>query len=409
MKTLTGKLILSIFTAMTLSACSSPEKEHQEGTFGYDVQFLKQYTDVRVLKSEDQGSGQVLVTPTLQGRVMTSTAEGLEGKSLGWVNHELIASGEILEQFTPYGGEDRFWLGPEGGQFSVFFIPGGDMSFENWYVPPDFNTEPWKPVSHSDSQVQVEKQMGLTNFSGTQFTLDVLRTINLLNTSGIENLLGIEIPEGVNYVGFETVNSVTNTGEEAWTKETGTISIWILSMFAPAPGITVVAPYRQGPEEALGPIVTTEYFGEISDERLKVEEGVIYFKVDGKKRRKLGVSPRRALPVAGSYDETNQILTIVHYTLPEDNTEYVNQLWKQQEKPYSGDVMNAYNDGPLEDGSQLGPFYEIESSSPAALLAPGESLTHHHRVFHFTGNEQKLDEISQTVLGVGIQQIKSAF
>src|SRR5699024_4888483 len=115
---------------------------------------------------------------------------------------------------------------------------------------------------------------------------------------------------------------------------------------------------KKGPKSELGPVVTTDYFGDISSERLKIEEGVVYFKIDGNKRRKLGVSPRRALPVAGSYDETNNMLTIIKYTLPANNNEYMNQLWKQQDEPYSGNVVFAYNDGPLEDGSQLGPFYE---------------------------------------------------
>ena len=39
----------------------------------------------------------------------------------GWLNREAIASGERKEHINVFGGEDRFWLGPEGGQFSIFF------------------------------------------------------------------------------------------------------------------------------------------------------------------------------------------------------------------------------------------------------------------------------------------------
>jgi hypothetical protein len=28
-----------------------------------------------------------------------------------------------------FGGEDRFWLGPEGGQFSIFFAKDGVVYF----------------------------------------------------------------------------------------------------------------------------------------------------------------------------------------------------------------------------------------------------------------------------------------
>lgn len=387
---------------------SNPLEKETKGTFGYDVRFLEDYTDVVVLRDQDS-LGSVLVTPTMQGRVMTSSVEGDSGKSLGWVNHELIESGEIKEHFTPYGGEDRFWIGPEGGQYSVFIEPGREMVFENWYVPSGINTESWQLADRSENRVSVTKNLNLTNYSSTQYQIEVTRAINLLNKSRTESLLEVQIPEVVKQVAYESENTIKNIGEEAWTKETGAPSIWILSMFTPASGITVVVPYKEGPYEKLGPVVTTEYFGDISSKRLKIDNGTIYFKVDGNKRRKLGVSPQRALPVAGSYDGSNNILTIIRYTFPENKTDYVNQLWKQQEDPYNGNIVYAYNDGPLENGSQLGPFYELESSSPAAFLAPDEALTHTHQVFHFTGSKQMLNQISEKVLSVGLNEITSAF
>jgi hypothetical protein len=30
------------------------------------------------------------------------------------MNHDLIASGKFEEHFSPFGGEERFWIGPEG-------------------------------------------------------------------------------------------------------------------------------------------------------------------------------------------------------------------------------------------------------------------------------------------------------
>ena len=52
---------------------------------------------------------------------MTSSSDGENGLSYGWINHDLIGSGEIKKQINAVGGEERFWLGPEGGQFSIFF------------------------------------------------------------------------------------------------------------------------------------------------------------------------------------------------------------------------------------------------------------------------------------------------
>jgi hypothetical protein len=111
----------------------------------------------------------------------------------------------------------------------------------------------------------------------------------------------------------------------------------------------------------------------------------------------------------GSFDSRNNILTLLFCHLPEGITDYVNSAWQLQDKPYSGDAFNSYNDGPLADGSQMGPFYELETSSPAASLAPGKSLTHSQVTVHLTGDRTLLNEISVKTLGVSLKEIEEAF
>lgn len=79
-------------------------------------------------------------------------------------------------------------------------------------------------------------------------------------------------------------------------------------------------------------------------------------------------------------------------------------MWKLQEHPFSGDVVNSYTD----DG-KLGSFYELETSSPALSLAPGGSATHRHKTVHLQGGEKELDAIAQAVLGVGLDKIRHVF
>ena len=75
-------------------------------------------------------------------------------------------------------------------------------------------------------------------------------------------------------------------------------------------------------------------------------------------------------------------------------------MWEIQDQPYAGDVVNSYNDGPPAPGvPPLGGFYELESSSPALALAPGESHTHRHRTLHLTGTPAALDALAQAALG----------
>jgi hypothetical protein len=84
-------------------------------------------------------------------------------------------------------------------------------------------------------------------------------------------------------------------------------------------------------------------------------------------------------------------------------------MWELQKEPFKGDVLNSYNDGPLADGSQMGPFYELESSSPAAQLKSGESLRHLHQTYHFQGDETTLNEIVIKIFGVSLEIIINAF
>ncbi len=159
----------------------------------------------------------------------------------------------------------------------------------------------------------------------------------------------------------------------------------------------------------MGRIVTTDYFGKVSSDRLKIGDGVLFFKADGKMRSKIGVPRRRAKDVAGSYDPLHHVLTIIKYDVPKGDFVYLTQLWKVKVNPYDGDVVNAYNDGPLEDGSQIGPFYELESSSPALFIGPGATYTHTHRTFHFVGDEDALNKIAKKVLGVKLEDVRKAF
>ncbi len=396
---------------LALACVSTKEPTSTEGLRRYqeDLELMKAHLDVVEL-ADASGEARVAVVPAYQGRVMTSTAGGADGWSLGWINEELIASGETLAHINPYGGEDRFWLGPEGGQFAVFFEEGAPFDLEHWQTPPLVDTEPFDLVAADSAHAAFRRQASLTNRAGFTFALQVDRNARLIERSDVESRFGVAVPEGVRLVAFETENRVTNTGEEPWEKETGLLSIWILGMFPPSDGATVVIPFEPGSEEELGPVVNDAYFGTVPADRLIVEAGRLFFRADGRYRSKIGISPQRATPVSGSYDPERGVLTLVQLTLPGDSRDYVNSMWEIQDEPYAGDAVNSYNDGPPEPGVKpLGPFYELESSSPALALEPGESFVHVHRTVHFQGSSEALDPIARAALGVGIAEIEAAF
>jgi hypothetical protein len=392
--------VLGLVAAMTTPLAAA------DRTFDGDVAFLRKHVEVVLL--QDAAGARVAVVPAWQGRVMTSATAGA-AHGYGWINEELVASGRLLPHINAFGGEDRLWLGPEGGQFSIFFAKGRPFDLEHWQTPPLIDTDPWSVTSREASKVAFRHQGRLVNYSGTPLDVAIERTVRLLSGEDAAKHLGGAAPAGVKVVAFASENTLENAGKAAWTKQTGALSLWILGMFQPGPQTTVVVPYRTGPASELGPVVNDAYFGKVPDDRLVDRDGVLFFSGDGRYRSKIGVSPRRVRPVAGSYDAARHVLTIVQFDKPEGAAEYVNSMWEIQKEPFAGDVVNSYNDGPPSPGAKpMGPFYELETSSPAAFLAPGGRLTHVHRTMHLEGAEAELDAIARRVLGVSLAAVKQA-
>lgn len=377
-------------------------------TFEEDVKFLGRHTNVVVL-ADPGGRGKIAVSTPLQGRVMTSSVAGDPGTSLGWINRPLFTSGTPQPHIHAYGGEDRFWLGPEGGQFSIFFPPGVPFEYAHWRTPPPIDTLPYRMDSLGPTSISCSAEFSVTNYSGQEFQLRVDREVSIVSRARAGQILGVPVPEGVAMIAHQSDNRITNLGEEAWTPRTGMLSVWILGMFHPSPRTTVVLPYRKGDPGELGPVFNDAYFGPIPPHRLVDSDGVLYFRGDGQERGKIGLSPRRARPVIGSWDPDSGILTLVQYDQPPHAVHYMNSLWEIQDEPFAGDAVNSYNDGPPVPGADpLGPFYELESSSPAASLMPEEFLSHVHRTFHFQGRPKDLERVARATLGVGFEVIEQA-
>jgi hypothetical protein len=390
------------------SASAEDSAPPPEGPFAADLAFLRQHTQVVVLAAPSRAA-QVVVAPAYQGRVMTSTTGGSRAPSFGWIGRAAIAAGEKQPHMNVFGGEDRFWLGPEGGQYSLFFRKGDPFDLDHWQTPEPFDWGPWDVASQSADAVSFRKHMTLTNYSGAGIELDVDRTVHLLTTAEAATHLGVS-PGATQMVAFESSNAVTNAGAAQWQPQGGLVSIWILGMFSPSARTTIVLPFAQGPEPALGPIVNDKYFGAVPPDRLVVKDAVVLFRGDGQYRSKIGLSPSRALDVVGSYDADGHVLTLVQYTRPPAAREYVNSMWEIQREPYKGDVVNSYNDGPAAPGKPaLGPFYELETSSPALSLSPGQRYTHVHRTFHFAGPDGELDRIARATLKVGLADVTDVF
>ena len=387
---------LVLLLAIILSSC----QEKGAGTYSYDLAFLGRYDPTIIELTDKTGNSRVIVSAKYQGRVMTSTSSGETGNSYGWINYNLIAANKYKKQFNPVGGEERFWLGPEGGQYSLYFAPGDSFDIRNWQVPPVIDTISYDVIERTDTSAVFEQTASLRNFSGTEFNLSVTRRIELLSRDQIEDELDIALHKDLDVVGYQSFSAIVNQGTTQWQKETGLMSIWLLGMFTPSPSTTVIIPFSQGYDS----LITTDYFGEIPPDRLEVRDGVLLFTCDGKFRSKIGLPPHVTKSYAGSYDAEKEILTIIRFGVDVYGN-YVNSKWEIQDEPYKGDALNSYNDGPLADGTQLGPFYELESSSPAMQLKPGETQTYSQITCHFEGDEESLRSVAKTLLGFDINEL----
>ncbi len=253
------------------------EMNYEKGTFGYDLNYLSEKDSLIVLKSDDE-KAQVILSAKYQAKVFTSTASGPEGRSHGFVNYNFFESGVVDEHMNGFGGENRLWLGPEGGQYSIFFEPGKEQVYDNWHTPKGIDIEAWTVREATTKSATFTKKMPLQNYLGNNLLIAAERTVSLVSDSEIATSLGIIVPKNVHAVAYATENRITNQNDYEWTTETGTVCIWMLDMFIPSDSAVTVIPYRTGDENDLGRVVTSDYFGDIPADRLIDENGVLYFK-----------------------------------------------------------------------------------------------------------------------------------
>ncbi len=157
--------------AMKLKDASDSMRSAAKLPFDGIASLLKEKADAIVLSGD--GNSRILVSPRLQGRIFTMRVGAVE--STGLVNAAAIAQGETDPHFNNFGGLDRFWIGPEGGQFGIYFPPGAELNRGTWKVPPGFDTGAFNVVSKDANKVVMSRAMEITNYIGTKFEVQVER------------------------------------------------------------------------------------------------------------------------------------------------------------------------------------------------------------------------------------------
>lgn len=142
------RIVAALACAAGLASCGLIEEaefrnnDAELWSFGQDLSFFSKYgVESFVLGEEDS---LIVVSPLLQGRVMTSTYGGAEGPSLGWFNKELLALKN--SQFDKSQGRRQktaSGVGPQAATFPYFFQGGSSFTEENWSIPASLSLEPW--------------------------------------------------------------------------------------------------------------------------------------------------------------------------------------------------------------------------------------------------------------------------
>jgi len=265
--------ILLFSLAVVSLSCRNRQspKTSLPGSFGYDSSFIVKHDSSAIVLANE--NARVIVSPKYQAKVFTSSAAGDSGVSFGWIHYKAF-DGPLDPHMNAYGGENRLWLGPEGGPFSLFFPPGAKMEFANWKTPAPFDSEPWKVKAHDSVSVTLEKNMSLKNYAETDMDVSINRKISVLSRDEINRLLGLDAIPSVEAVGYMTVNKLTNSGTGEWNEKTGMPCLWLLDMFNPSDSTTICIAYSD--RDTAKP-ATTGYFGEIPADRIKYGNGILYF------------------------------------------------------------------------------------------------------------------------------------
>ena len=285
------------------------------------------------------GSGKVIVSNKLQGRIFASLNDQLVHRFLD----ELAADPDPVE-FNNLGG-NSLWPGPEGGDFAFNYPPNG-----SWYVQDGINRVPTVTVENSAAKIVVEKNIELLNRKGNTVKLKFRRTVIPLQSS--------DFPAGkydVEFTGYHSVDELIPLAE--YPVSEAICCAWSLEQFPGAEGII-------GFGRCLGPAANcanSDFYGDPA-ERLVYQDDIFRFDLGGPSRLQIGVKAESAPVLLGAIDPQRKTLAL-RMTPARPDGRYINIADNDQTSgPYgAADMFSIFN------GSQELDFHELETISPMSV------------------------------------------
>ncbi len=305
---------------------------------------------------------------------MTSTCDGINGSSFGFINVQGI---EDTHRF--YGGEDHWEL------FSDYLT----LSMEQ---PLDCEV--------AEFELRFQRHVHRTDWNGTSAELEICRTVRLLDNDGVCAVFGQAVAASVgqadvSYVSFETENTAINRAESP----TAPAISCSHCLFNANPYTVAVLPFRTGSEEELGQPYDVEYFGTAPHGRLRRLPGGLLLKADGKGACQITLTQKRALPLVGSIDFRAGFLTLIVFDVPPPQEWQPEYMAEENETNDGDNIVRAVNRGSFTG------YYGFDFFSLPQQWDCGESLVHSRYTIHINADNETLAYLVDHLFGIDYEEI----
>jgi len=330
-------------------------------TFKSLAETLGRNTNITILEEDD---GNIIVSE-YGARIIGVFYS--DSPNLLWVNPDLE---NVLKTRGWNIGGARVWISPERNFF--YMKPA---SFEEWFCPEGLDPGNYRFIAEDQRMVSLECYFKTYDFVNKGWLTGVIRR-DIGVDKGKRGILKINVRESLLTDNF-----------------TGTlVNLWALIQVPPGAGKpgTVLIPVKKGTQPV-------HYFGKIPEDRLRVSENHVSFRIDGLKVTKLGIRPED-LPREGEASiiyvrEDGEglwnIICMKSKHLPRSQKECLDVAKADPRGPKG--AVQSYNSGP--EGSQL-KFGEIELHFlPATRIKEGMISTVVYTIEAFRGSFNEVFEM----------------
>ena len=284
------------------------------------------------------GDGNILVSNTLQGRIMAE----IQGELIHRFEADL-AENPDPDNFNNLGG-NSLWPAPEGGDFAFNYPPNGD-----WYVQDGINKCQTAVIEKGENFMVIGKEFELLNRKGNTLKVTLRRRVE-----------SAEAPDyGVAALRYRTFETLTLA--EPCPLDEGVISAWSLEQLPGAAGITGFGKCANGAEKG----INTDFYGDPLV-RMSFEGEWFRFDLGGPNRLQIGISSTAAPEFIGSFDPSRGV-AVLRWTPVRKDGKYINFADNDQKNG----AFSAADQFSIFNGSEELNFHELETLAPMTLDSNG--------------------------------------